>query len=666
MNHAHRVIAAAAALVLTTAPAFGAPPATYTPDDDARIVGLAAPVFSPDGREIALVRTMQDRKADKPHAALVTVDVATGTVRVRTPKLQGIAQPSYAPDGSRLAFLAMDANHHRQIDVLTLRTGAIAAVTHAKDGVQQFAWRPDGMALAFVTADPAPASVGAHKDFFEITDDDYLTRANDPPSHLWLVNAGGAGARRLTSGTWSVSTSYPPSPPASPLSWSPDGSHLLFGRVPNTHDGDAYRSESAVLDLRTGSVTPLTDRHRFESFAAFGPDGKHVVYIVSRDDDPNNENAVVLTTLGGGRGSAIAPSFDRNPFRAIWVNARTVLVGAHDGVHTQLWLLGTDGSVTAVRHGDAEPNTGFWLEAAVAKNGAIAYVGTTASHPAELYYQPSADASPRRLTHVNDAVASLSLAKTVAVAWSGSDGVAQNGTLTYPARFDPARRYPMALVIHGGPTSSSGMTFSTLAQAIAARGIFVFQPNYRGSDNGGNAYQHAIWMDAGDGPDHDVMAGVAAVEKIAPIDADRIVVSGWSYGGFMTSWLMTHEHIWKAAFSGAAVNDWVDMYDLGDNNVQIGFTFKGSPHVGSNLADYRAQSPITYATQVTCPVTIVSDIGDARVPVTQSFRMYRALKDNGKPVRFIGIPVDGHFPGDIVRRIEVDRLWTNWAADAVR
>jgi Tol biopolymer transport system component len=160
----------------------------------------------------------------------------------------------------RLAFLAEDKRRHRQIEVLSLRTGSVTQLTKTAEGVQQFAWRPDGKALAYVTTDPAPKAIARHHDFFEITDDDYLTRSDDPPSHLWLVDANDAHARRLTSGPWSVSTSYPPSPPASPLSWSADSAHLLFGRVPNTHDGDAYRSETAVLDLRTFAVTALTGR----------------------------------------------------------------------------------------------------------------------------------------------------------------------------------------------------------------------------------------------------------------------------------------------------------------------------------------------------------------------------------------------------------------------
>ncbi len=660
-----RFPALATALIAAALPAV-ASAATFTPADDARIVGLASPAFAPDGKRVVLVRTVQDVKADKSHTALIAVDVAGGGVRELTHAREGIAQPAYSPDGKQLAFLAYDAKRKRQIDVVPAGGGTPRALTATKDGVQQFAWRPDGRALAYVTADEAPKRIAEHRDFFEITDDDYLTRSNDPPSHLWLVNADGRAAHRLTSGTWSTATSYPPSPPASPLSWSPDGTRLAFTRVPNTHDGDAYLSEIMVLDVVRGELHPLTARGKFEGFATFSPDGRRVAYLASRADDPNNENDVFVTSAGGGRGSALSTTLDRNVYRALWVDARTLLLGGNDGVHQAMWLLHDDGSAQRVQTGAAEPALGYWLQAAVARDGALAYVGSTATHPAELWYQPDAATPPRQLTRVNDAVGRLQLGKTEAVSWNGPDGWAQNGTLTYPPDYAPGKKYPLVLVVHGGPTGASTLSFGTVAQALAARGMLVFQPNYRGSDNGGNAYQRAIFMDAGDGPGRDVMAGLAAVEALGIVDESRIAVSGWSYGGFMTSWLMTHYHPWKAALSGAAVNDWVDQYDLGDGNVQIAFGFRGSPHVGANLADYRAQSPITYALQTTCPVLVVSDIGDARVPVTQSFRMYRTLKDNGKPVRFVGIPVDGHNPGDIVRRIERERLWVDWAVDALR
>ncbi|MEA2784979.1 MAG: hypothetical protein QOF71_1083 [Candidatus Eremiobacteraeota bacterium] len=658
------LIPAAAALALAM-PCAAATAATFTPDDEARIVGLSSPVFAPDGARIALVRTVQDTKADKSHTSLVTVDVAGGALRALTAKVEGIAQPAYSPDGKQLAFLSFDKKHQRQIQMMPAAGGAPHAITKVKFGVQQFAWRPDGRALAYITQDDPPARIAQRRDFIEITNDDYLNRSNDPPSHVWLVNADGTGARRLTSGTWSAATSYPPSPPASPLSWTPDGKNLTFARVPNTHDGDAYLSEIDVLDVASGSLRPLTDRHKFESFAAVSPDGKRIAYLASRGDDPNNGNALFLSAFAGGRGSDIAATLDRNPWRAIWVDDRTVLVGSNDGPHQSMWLLHDDGTSQHVDTGGAEVNQGYWLQAAVGKNGAIAFVGTSSLLPSELFYTPSAGTAARRLTHVNDAVASLKLGRSEEITWNGPDGWKQNGILTYPPDFTPGKKYPLALVIHGGPTAASTFGFSGLAQSMAARGIIVFQPNYRGSDNGGNAYQRAIYMDAGDGPGRDVMAGVTAVLRSGNVDEARIGVSGWSYGGYMTSWLMTHYHPWKSAFSGAAVNDLVDQYDLSDGNVQYAFSFKGSPHVGNNIADYRAQSPITYALDVTCPVTIMSDIGDARVPVTQSFRMYRILKDNNRPVRFIGIPVDGHNPGDIVRRIERERVWTDWAAQGL-
>ena len=660
-----RFLVFGAALLAAALPAV-ASAATFTPADEARIVALASPVFSPDGKRIALVRTDQDVKADTAHTTLITVDVVGGPPHELTHERDGIAQPQFSPDGTRMAFLAFDAKKKRQIEIMPAAGGAASAVSAAKQGVQQFAWRPDGRALAYITADEPPAAVAEHHDFFEITNDDYLTRANDPPSHLGLVNADGSGARKLTSGTWSTATSYPPSPPAAPLSWSADGKRLTFARVPDTHDGDAYLSEIAVLDVASGAVRALTGRHQLETFAAVSPNGRRVAYLTARGDDPNNENELFVTDLAGGRGRDVSAKLDRNIYRAIWVDDRTLLVGAHDGLDQAMWLLRDDGSAQRVRTGPAQPNQGSWLQAAVGPHGALAYAGVTADHPTELWYQPDASTAPRRLTALNDAVGALTPAKLQAVTWSGPDGFAQNGTLAYPPDYTPGKKYPLVLVIHGGPTSAATLAYGGLTQALAARGMLVFEPNYRGSDNGGNAYQRAVYMDAGDGPGRDVMAGLAAVERLGIVDESRIALSGWSYGGFMTSWLMTHYHPWKTALSGAAVNDFVDMYDLGDFNVGIATSFRGSPHVGANLADYRAQSPITYALQVTCPVLIVHDIGDARVPVTQSFRMYRTLKDNGKQVRFIGIPVDGHNPGDIVRRIDREKLWVDWAVDGLK
>jgi dipeptidyl aminopeptidase/acylaminoacyl peptidase len=248
------------------------------------------------------------------------------------------------------------------------------------------------------------------------------------------------------------------------------------------------------------------------------------------------------------------------------------------------------------------------------------------------------------------------------IEWSAPDGFADDGVLTLPPGFVAAKKYPLVLVIHGEPNSASTTAFSGFAQVLAAHGWIVFSPNYRGSDNLGNAFWRGIFNDAGDGPGRDVMAGVAAVEKMGAVDESRIAVSGWSYGGYMTSWLIGHYHIWKAAVSGAAVDNLVDEYDLSDNNVLVRYGFEdfASPWQGDAMKAYLEQSPLTYARSVTTPTLILSDRGDARVPITQSFEMYHALKDNGVTTDFWEYPVAGHHPGDPVRADDQDRRWMAW------
>jgi dipeptidyl aminopeptidase/acylaminoacyl peptidase len=196
---------------------------------------------------------------------------------------------------------------------------------------------------------------------------------------------------------------------------------------------------------------------------------------------------------------------------------------------------------------------------------------------------------------------------------------------------------------------------------MASHGYVVFEPNYRGSDNLGSKYQLAIVKDSADGPGRDIMAGIAALEKQGFIDESRIGVSGGSYGGYITSWLIGHYHIWKTAVSCAAANSRADAYNLSDYGVKWRFMFGGSPWKKENAKAYEEQSPITYAGAITTPTLILHDTGDRRVPIANAYALYHALKDNGVTVKFIAAPVAEHaVPGDPVRLSDVLRYWLDW------
>jgi dipeptidyl aminopeptidase/acylaminoacyl peptidase len=641
-----------------------------------KIVRIADPQISPDDRSVVVVVSRVNMKKDRFDSELVLIDLASGAQRTLTTRKDASA-PRWSPNGDRLAFLA-DAGDEAesaadkdqgdpqpQIFVLPMNGGDARQITHGPDGVEQFAWRPDGKMIAYVTPDPADkTAVKEHHDAFEVGDTDDLETAAAQSSHVWIVFAGGGEAKRVTSGSWSLPIVFPPSPPSSPLSWSPDGKSLVITKQETPEPGDGDETTIQILDVATGHMRKLTSHQKFESAGVYSPDGSRVAYWYFLNGDPNNQNEIFVAAANepqSAGGDDVTHGIDRDTQRAIWMpDGKSLLVGGHDGTRTSLWLQPLDGQARKLDIGDIDPSWSFWIDAMVGPKGDIVFTGSTPGHPTELYYLSSPESAPRPLTHYNDWISSIHLGVPQSVTWQGPNGFQEDGILLPPPDFSKDKKYPLVLVIHGGPQASSTMSFSTLPQILAAQGYLVFEPNYRGSDNLGNAYQRAIFRDAGDGPGRDVMAGVAAVEKMGIVDTDKIAVSGWSYGGYMTSWMIGHYQIWKAAVSGAAVNDLTVEATISDGNRTDYYSMGGSPWVADNWKIYREQSPITYAAQIHTPTLILCDVGDFRVPIPQSFEMYHALKDNGVTTKFVAYPVGGHFPGDPVRATDVLTRWVNW------
>jgi dipeptidyl aminopeptidase/acylaminoacyl peptidase len=632
------------------------------------LVGVSSPAIAPDGKRAVVVVTRISWNDDKYVRDLDLIDLATHARRTLTYDRHGLADPAWSPDGTKLAFLADSGTGEgakAQVFVMPMDGGDARPVTKAPEGVDQFAWRPNGGALAYAATDAEPKRKGADRfrDAFVVGNTPITTRKPPRPEHLFVVAGSGEGKpKQLTFGARSVAAGEA----QSTLSWSADGTAIAFTLAPNAVLNDAVRAHVDLVDVASGKLSQLTAHAGYEADPHFSPDGKHVAYTHSAGDNQITLTEAYVTAPGGGAGSALSHPYDRAVHAIAWQpDSRALFFTCADRTALALVRAPLDGGAPA-RIDLGELNLTSPLDNAIARDGSLVFVGTSTKSPAELYYRAAAGGPPVKLTDYNARVAALDLAGSETVTYQTSLGTPADGVLLTPPGFTASRKYPLVLLIHGGPTGSSSRSFDRLAQLMAARGWLVLQPNYRGSDNLGYAYQHAVQYDPDEGPGKDVMAAVDAVRARGIVDERRIGVSGWSYGGIMTAWMISKYHLWRAAVSGASVNDWATDYGTADDPESDKALFHGSPFVGDNAAEYRRISAITYAKDVTTPVLILSDVGDNRDPFATSSMYYRALRDNGKDATFVAWPIDGHFPRDPVRTADVYGRWIDYIAARFR
>lgn len=617
-------------------------------------VSLSSPKISPDGKNILLVSRKVELEENKYINTLWLVNIDTKETKPLTHNRPSVNQPNWSPKGDYISFLAIDKNQKSQIFKIPVNGGEAQQVTDSKEGVISYKWSPDGLLFAYVQKDSILEKSGTekHNKSFEVGYDWYLADRPAMPAHIWICNNEGKNEYRLTSGESGYKILL------GSMNWSPDGKKLVYIAQPKPHSLYFLMSSLQLINLDTKEITILDKGPGVLVNPSFSKNGSTVLYSKSRGEEPFfNPHGIFSLNEKGEISSDVILDIDRHIFDHLWFNDEDFLVGAPNGttislwkgrVNGEYWQLDMKGIIPSLHNMD------------IGTSDEIVFVGSTSQGPSELYYMKNAKSIPEKITSFNDAISQLNLGEVISINWKSEDDFYEDGVLTYPPDFSTDRKYPLVLFIHGGPMSSSVESFNFFAQALAAQGWIVFQPNYRGSNNLGGAYQRAVINDAGEGPGRDVMAGIEAIKKLNIIDESQIAVSGWSYGGFMTVWLTSHYQGWKSAVAGAAVTDWFDYYNLSDLNIWSGYGLGGSPWLNDNAENYRRQSPITYAHQIKTPTLILSNTLDPRVTVTQSFKLFHNLRDNGTETKFIAYPISGHFPQDPIHTKDVHKRWITW------
>ncbi len=652
--------------------------------DMARIVDLEEPAIAPDGRRVAVIAIRQDLEHATEVNSLELVDLATGRTQTLV-RGHDVSVPRWSPDGRLLAYLARPSNGAVQQAYVRGIDATARQLTHAPADVIDIAWSPDGGRVAFVANDqPANRTALAHHhDYFFAGNNDFTATALTPPAHLWVVASRGGRALRLTSGTWTIAPTDPGGIFSPQISWTSDGRFITFTRVATTFGGDDENSTLWQIRATGVGLHKLTSHPNVELSPAYSPDGTRLAYWYPLDGNFLAENTVRM--LAAGNDAAFMPTLDRNVAGSLWFpDGRHMLVCASDRTQTVAWVVDLSGNRHPFPLGNlnivCDPYSSSTFDAgiaaSIARDGGVAFLATDTRHARELYYLAPGASEPRRVTHLNDFLGAISIGRMSAFEWNGPDGFSEDGVLTYPPSFDavraanPAAKFPVVLLIHGGPGLSDALEFASgqwpRAQMIASHGYIVLQPNYRGSDNLGNAYMLAIVRDTAEGPGNDVMSGLAALEKQPYVDDKRLAVSGWSYGGLLTTWLIGHYHVWRAAVSGAAVNDETQEYNLSVSNVQNTYYLGTSPYLGDGARVYAEQSPITYYKNITTPTLIWGTTLDPVVPIPLSYALYHALTDNHVPVRFLVFPAATHGPSNPVQTADLTRFWLEWLDSHLR
>jgi len=649
-------------IVFIAAPALAQSRRPLNVDDIFNLREVRDPQRSPDGKWVAytVARAIKDTDKNDSDVWMVSWDGQQQIQITSTP--EGESSPRWSPDGKYLAFLSSrQGSKEAQIWLMNRAGGEAIKLTDIKGDVSDYAWSPDSKRFILVVEDKDPRDVITEDDKDKDKDKDKKEKTPKPividryrfkadvagylrgaHSHLQLYDIAAKKAEVLTPGNFDEES------PA----WSPDGSQVAFIRRHGEGDIDkAPNQDLFVIDARVGAkekrltTTTVDESGRL----AWSPDGKSIAFLLGDEAKYSayDQNKLAVVQVTGGAARVLAESLDR-PVRApFWMADGSIVFSVSDDRSEHIAKIPSAG-------GKVEKLvTGMRVVSSVSPgpDGAFAVVASTATEVPEIAALEGGKL--RQLSHQNDDwFKNVQLGTTEEVSSKSKDGTEVHSLLVKPVGFQAGRKYPALLRIHGGPNGQDAHSFSFEREIFAASGYVVVAVNYRGSHGRGSAYQKAIFADWGNLEVVDLLGAMDHVQKMDFVDADRLGIGGWSYGGILTNYTIAQDHRFKAAISGAGSSNQISMYGT-DMYISQYEQELGPPWKSQDLW-IKLSYPFFHADRIRTPTLFMGGEKDFNVPLLGGEQMYQALRSLNVDTQLIIYP--NQFHGITIPSYKKDRL----------